>query len=72
MFADEGFLDMEVGEKAMLRITSDYAYGPSGAGGVIPPNADLNFEVCIYNMYVREYPTGSSHIHDLTFTLTSG
>lgn len=42
---DEGFLDMEVGEKAMLRITSDYAYGPSGAGGVIPPNADLNFEV---------------------------
>jgi len=50
-FADEGFLDMEVGEKAMLRITSDYAYGPNGAGGVIPPNADLNFEVCIYNLY---------------------
>ena len=42
---DEGFLTMEVGEKAVLKITSDYAYGPSGAGGVIPPNADLNFEV---------------------------
>ncbi len=42
---DEGVLTMSVGEKAMLRITSDYAYGPRGAGGVIPPNADLNFEV---------------------------
>lgn len=29
----------------MLRITSDYGYGSRGAGGVIPPNADLNFEV---------------------------
>lgn len=34
-----------LGEKAMLRITSDFGYGPNGAGGVIPPNADLNFEV---------------------------
>jgi len=43
---DEGVLDMEVGEKAMLKISSDYAYGPAGAGGgIIPPNADLNFEV---------------------------
>lgn len=42
---DEGFLSMEVGEKALLRITSDYAYGPRGIGGIIPPNADLNFEV---------------------------
>ena len=42
---DEGFLDMEIGEKAVLQITSDYAYGASGAGGVIPPNADLTFEV---------------------------
>jgi FKBP-type peptidyl-prolyl cis-trans isomerase len=46
--ADEGVLDMEVGEKAMLKISSDYAYGPAGAGGgIIPPNADLNFEVRI-------------------------
>ena len=34
-----------LGEKAVLRITSDYGYGARGAGGVIPPNADLNFEV---------------------------
>jgi FKBP-type peptidyl-prolyl cis-trans isomerase len=39
---------MEVGEKAMLKISSDYAYGPTGSGGgIIPPNADLNFEVRI-------------------------
>jgi len=42
---DEGMVGMAVGEKAMLKITSDYAYGARGAGGVIPPNADLNFEV---------------------------
>ena len=42
---DEGVAQMSLGEKAMLRITSDYGYGARGAGGVIPPNADLNFEV---------------------------
>lgn len=42
---DEGVAKMSLGEKSMLRITSDYGYGPRGAGGVIPPNADLNFEV---------------------------
>mmetsp|Transcript_29030 Transcript_29030/g.65548 ORF Transcript_29030/g.65548 Transcript_29030/m.65548 type:complete len:114 (-) Transcript_29030:113-454(-) len=42
---DEGVAKMSLGEKAMLRITSDYGYGSAGAGGVIPPNADLNFEV---------------------------
>ncbi|CAM9434012.1 unnamed protein product [Choristocarpus tenellus] len=36
---------MSLGEKAILRCTSDYAYGREGAGGVIPPNADLIFEV---------------------------
>jgi len=42
---DEGVLAMEVGEKAILKITPDYGYGARGAGGVIPPNADLIFEV---------------------------
>ena len=36
---------MSLGEKAELHITSDYGYGQVGAGGVIPPNADLVFEV---------------------------
>eukprot|EP00462_Mataza_sp_D1_P003180 CAMPEP_0175103468 /NCGR_PEP_ID=MMETSP0086_2-20121207/9105_1 /TAXON_ID=136419 /ORGANISM="Unknown Unknown, Strain D1" /LENGTH=108 /DNA_ID=CAMNT_0016378585 /DNA_START=61 /DNA_END=387 /DNA_ORIENTATION=- len=42
---DEGMTQMSVGEKAILHCSSDYAYGAAGAGGVIPPNADLNFEV---------------------------
>jgi FKBP-type peptidyl-prolyl cis-trans isomerase len=43
---DEGVMTMSLGEKAVLHITSDYAYGSEGAGnGVIPPNADLDFEV---------------------------
>merc|ERR1711874_124227 len=42
---DEGVPQMSLGEKATLKITSDYGYGASGAGGVIPPNADLTFEV---------------------------
>ena len=42
---DEGVMQMSLGEKAILRITSDYGYGARGAGGVIPPNADLVFEV---------------------------
>ena len=42
---DEGVPKMSLGEKAILRMTSDYGYGTKGAGGVIPPNADLTFEV---------------------------
>ena len=37
-------MKMSKGEKAVLHITSDYGYGARGAGGVIPPNADLDFE----------------------------
>ena len=37
--------DMHNTEQAILHCSSDYAYGAAGAGGVIPPNADLNFEV---------------------------
>jgi FK506-binding protein 1 len=36
---------MSLGEKAKLLLTSDFGYGSEGAGGVIPPNADLVFEV---------------------------
>ena len=44
---DEGVMKMSLGEKAKLSITPDYGYGPRGAGGVIPPNAHLNFEVSL-------------------------
>lgn len=42
---DEGVMAMSLGEKSVLTIPSDYGYGARGAGGVIPPHADLRFEV---------------------------
>lgn len=42
---DVGVDGMKVGEKRKLEIEASYAYGASGAGGVIPPNANLIFEV---------------------------
>ena len=42
---DEGIALLRVGDKARFVIPSDLGYGPSGAGGVIPPNATLIFDV---------------------------
>jgi len=45
---DQGFASMKMGEEAILRCRSDYAYGDGGQG-TIPPKATLNFDVALYS-----------------------
>lgn len=42
---DEGVNGMKVGEKRQLMIPADLGYGPRGTGNLIPPNANLIFDV---------------------------
>lgn len=47
---DEGVALMNIGDKFLFVIPPDLGYGSRGAGGVIPPNATLLFEVELFGV----------------------
>ncbi|MFV9503885.1 MAG: FKBP-type peptidyl-prolyl cis-trans isomerase [Oscillochloridaceae bacterium umkhey_bin13] len=66
---DEGIALMQKGGKATLIIPPDLAYGSSGAGGVIPPNATLTFEVELVEIRPGP-PAAPETVDEAAYTVT--
>jgi peptidylprolyl isomerase len=67
---DEGIALMKKGGKAILTIPPELGYGARGAGGVIPPNATLVFEVELVNILAGA-PAAPTTVNETDYQTTA-